>query len=360
MTCTPWAREIADSGPSFCTAGRERQSLAGRDGKALGRAFSGVGMQCLSPARRALGDRNCLIVSGAVFGIVGNWQGAAPSPSTTAHGGIRSTREGSLACTNQTACVDMNQFMKILLTRPPAYPNWHSEPEVRAAVEWFKTFMTAEEWEKRREAAARRLYAAALRQLDGPDDKGRFFDPKDSFGWYLFLAEAYVDHPWNYDPTFGSRVVPLFHTIGLKLDRLRGIANVDKRVQRMVDADRGQPNGALFELLVAGAYLDVGAAVAFIEEKRGGGKTPDMEVVLDGRRWVVECKRLELPEYYEKERAEARRLWQPASMPFVSTLRSALLDVSFKVELEGVPTDYLADKALRYLEKGGPILRWRD
>ena len=67
--------------------------------------------------------------------------------------------------------------------------------------------MSEAEWKTRREAAVERLYAAALQKLDN-DPKGRFFAETDTFGWYLFLADAFLDHVWNYEPIFGSRVIP--------------------------------------------------------------------------------------------------------------------------------------------------------
>ena len=104
---------------------------------------------------------------------------------------------------------------------------------------------------QRREQAARRLYLSAM---GVSDEGGRFFDAKDSFGWYLFLAEALLDHIGNYDYVFGSRVVPVFQAIGRDLDLLLQVEGIETRVQRMVTKERGQPNGGLFELLVSVGY----------------------------------------------------------------------------------------------------------
>jgi hypothetical protein len=68
--------------------------------------------------------------------------------------------------------------------------------------------MSDADWKRRREAAADRLYGTALGKLD-KDPKGRFFAEADTLGWYVFLADAFLDHVWNYEPVFGSRVVPI-------------------------------------------------------------------------------------------------------------------------------------------------------
>jgi len=143
--------------------------------------------------------------------------------------------------------------------------------------------------------------------------KGRFFSESDTFGWYLFLCEALLDHIGNYDPIFGSRVVPIFISIGRQLDLIHDVGGIKARVLRLVGADKRQPNGGLFELLVAAAYRRAGGEVTFIEEKKGVAKTPDMEVRLNDKTWAVECKRMETSEYGERERARMRELWRPSA-----------------------------------------------
>ena len=91
-------------------------------------------------------------------------------------------------------------------------------PDVRRAVDWFKSYISPSDWIARRDRAFVGLYSAAY-GVTGR--KGRFFDDSDTIGWYLFLADAFLDHPWNYEPMFGSRVVPLFAAIGRDLDPQR-------------------------------------------------------------------------------------------------------------------------------------------
>jgi len=254
----------------------------------------------------------------------------------------------------------VDQFMAALLRRPDRYPDWDEEPDLRGALDWFRSFISEEEWQERRGSAARRLYSASVGMLNGPEDRGRFFEEDDTIGWYMFLVDAALDHPWNYDPTFGARVIPIFTAIGRNLDLLKSVASVDVRVRRLVTSDRRQPNGGLFELLVAAAYCRTGANVSFVKEKRGGEKTHDFDVELNGRRWAVECKRLEMPEYNERERSEARRLWHfPASFA-VARDKSLFADVTFRVELTAVPDDYLLGKAQEFFRSDRPAILWND
>jgi hypothetical protein len=55
---------------------------------------------------------------------------------------------------------------------------------------------------------------------------------------------------------------------------------MDDRVKRLVGAERRQPNGTLFEPLVASAYRRAGAEVAFRPEAPGQKKTHDLDVAI--------------------------------------------------------------------------------
>jgi hypothetical protein len=159
---------------------------------------------------------------------------------------------------------------------------WPDYPELRLAVDWLKSFMAPGEWIARRDSAFIRLYGAAL-GVPASDGKGRFFDDTDSFGWYLFLADAFLDHRWNYEPAFGARVVPVLAAIGRSLELLKAVGGLNARTRRLVSHERRQPNGGIFELLVAAAYTRAGAEVSFRPEEPGRAKTHDMDVKLKGR-----------------------------------------------------------------------------
>lgn len=232
-------------------------------------------------------------------------------------------------------------------------------PEVRQAVDWLKSYMEPSDWQNRRNAAYTRLYAAAY-GLPAEDERGRFFDDSDTFGWYLFLADSFIDHPWNYEPMFGSRVVPLFAALGRDLNLLKSVVGLDERVRRLVGPERSQPNGGVFELLVAAAYRRAGGEVAFRAERPGVAKTYDMDVRIAEMDLAVECKRLETSEYGERERMRMRHLWQPAAALVQSAQRSTFGNVSFTIPVFDVPDTYLLDKASTWLRSGMPSHVWGD
>jgi len=244
----------------------------------------------------------------------------------------------------------------------PRPPGWRDTPELRALLDWFRSFMSAEEWKSRRNAACDRLYDAASGKV--VDEGGRFFDSEDKIGWYLLLADAFLDHVHNYEPMYGSRVVPILIALGRDLELLKTVVGVEPRVQRLLLTEKAQPNGGLFELLVAVAYRRAGAQVAFVPEQPGA-RTHDLDVTLDGRSWAVECKRMETAEYGARERELVRQLWGPCIAGLSregpnGEGRSAICTAHFKVPVEEVPKNYFIRVVRGWVASGQPNLLWED
>lgn len=236
---------------------------------------------------------------------------------------------------------------------------WPDHPEVRRTVEWLRDRMTPGEWQRRRHAAAQRLYELVLNGAQ-PGTAGRYFDTRDAVAWHLFLAEAYVDHIWNYDPVFGSRVVPVFAALGRNLDLLLGVEGIEARVDRMLGPERAQPNGPFFELLVAGACRRAGGAVRLVPEVRGGSRTHDMDVEIAGQSYAVECKRMEVSEYGDAERTRVRELWGPSAAYLGKVRRSTLAQVDFTVPTREVPNEYLTTHVKSWLAAPRRPHQWSD
>jgi len=239
--------------------------------------------------------------------------------------------------------------------------HWVEDADLRRAVDWLSSFLKPAEWKARRFAAFTLFIESASGERKTDAGKGRFFDEKDRFAWYLLLGENWLERPELYDYVFGSRVIPVFIAIGQNLDALKAVAGVNERVRRMVTKEKAQPNACLFELLVAASYLREGGVVSFLEEKPGVGKTHDMDVELRGVSYAVECKRLETGDYTEAERDASRRLWVPVSSEFERLKMDVRCDVDYITELRTVPPTYLASKAQQWLSKGALLpLTWSD
>jgi hypothetical protein len=239
-------------------------------------------------------------------------------------------------------------------------PTYGEAPHVKRATDFFKSLMSEDEWSARRSAIAMRFYQSLIGEDVDHSGKGKYFDDKDLFGWQLFQAEAFTDHPWNYEVVYGCRVVPIFAAIGAALDDLLKTDGFLLRATDLVSKRRAQPNGPLFEMLVAAAYAREGAKVAFRPETPGEAKSYDLDVELDRKRWAIECKRMEGGEYHEQERERMRELWKEPCFVLMQDAQNAILEVNFKVELRDVPEDYLLQKVQKYVGRSLAYHSWTD
>ena len=128
----------------------------------------------------------------------------------------------------------------------------------------------------------------------------------------------------------------------------------------MIDNDRSQPNGGLFELLAAAAYSRAGGRVSFRDDKPGGPRSHDLDVFLNGKFWAVECKRMETSAYGDAERNFMREIWAPSSAYLAHIRRSVIASVDFKVELKDVPSSYMTIKTKDFLASEQYSLLWND
>lgn len=244
--------------------------------------------------------------------------------------------------------------------RPGETPMYGHEPMVKRYVEHLKEFVGAEEWVRRRDAAALQFYRSLIGEAEDPAGKGRFFCGGDTFAWYLFLGEAFNDHPQNYEVVFGCRVIPIFSALGRNLENLRQISGYEDRLRRLVSAEKAQPNGGFFEFLVAAAYVRDGYRVSFRPELPGKARTHDIDVEKGGVRYAIECKRMEGGEYNEKERQRMRELWGSAALLLSTTGKSVLFEINFKTELANVPDIYMHSLAKRFCLQSADNLIFDD
>ncbi|MBB4388553.1 hypothetical protein GGE61_004898 [Rhizobium leguminosarum] len=235
---------------------------------------------------------------------------------------------------------------------PDEVPLFGHSPDLKRYVEHLKSAMGQEEWRIRRDATAKRFYKSLIGEHPDPTGMGKYFDNRDLLAWYLFLGEAFNDHPQNYEVVYGCRVVPVLAALGRNLDSLSQVAGYEDRLHRLIFNERAQPNGGLFEFLVAAKYVKEGFEVAFHPEKPGLAKTHDLDVRRREDSFAVECKRMEAGQYHEKERAAMRTRWRPASNILVGTGSSFCFDLTFRTEIQSIPADYLPNIAVDFTERG--------
>ena len=73
--------------------------------------------------------------------------------------------------------------------------------------------------------------------------------------------------------------------------------------------------------------------MAFVPERPGGGRTPDLTVSRPRRRWAVECKRLGVSTYAVTEKVRGKMLAKPVHDLSLTAGRSIVLEVTYHQEL---------------------------
>lgn len=249
---------------------------------------------------------------------------------------------------------------------PPEDPSWTAprtghdwrDDRVLLACAWLKSLVDSRSMERRLNAAATCFSAAIVTAWSA--DRLPLYNPRDKSAWYIFQASAYATDRLNWVPEEAVRIVPMLTRIGEELTILLSIPGAEERAARVMNAEKAQPDGGLFELLVALAYKRNGwQSVEFVPEQPGISKMPDIFVARPHRRWAVECKRMDRSSYQTQEKGRSGQLMQPVHDLSLQLGRSVVMQVSFDTELSEVPDDYLVKKAQDFLDRGHAHT-WQD
>lgn len=146
-------------------------------------------------------------------------------------------------------------------TAPRIGHDWSCADTTRA-IDWFRSFTTNTQLDSRLDAC--RDFYERNREAVEDGISVELFDQRDAVAWYFLQAETYATDRQSWTPDESARTVPYIQRIGQLYDQLVTVDGVEERVARFMNNDRSQPDGALYELLVAGAWVDRGYTARFI------------------------------------------------------------------------------------------------
>ncbi len=162
-------------------------------------------------------------------------------------------------------------------------------------------------------------------------------------GWYLYLCELAISRPFELPTSYSCRVLPFLAAIGSKLRFSDSVSNLNEKFKETVTKRAREPDGHIFEILVALSYAELGWSVEFIPE--GPTKTPDMRVTKGGRQLSVECKRMSSRSVYViDEEARWRQIWASAEDVLKKNGQWVWLDVVLHKEAKEISPDWLVQK----------------
>ena len=218
------------------------------------------------------------------------------------------------------------------------------DADIENALQWFLGFLKIGDWKTRVAAIERNIETARqprTRNFDAGDYVSAY-GGRDRMAWYLYLVDTALHDPLKYEPIQGARVLPIFKRLGADLGLLKRIGGVEERVQRLLGGESAQPDGGLFELLVALLWKRNGyPTVEFIPE-RPPGKSPDFLARSGREEWFIECKRLQKSSAYsEREREKWLAMWSKFARHLTRHNLSLVFEITFHVELASLPDDFL-------------------
>ncbi|SNY58218.1 hypothetical protein SAMN06297129_3546 [Pseudooceanicola antarcticus] len=234
----------------------------------------------------------------------------------------------------------------ILWTAPLTGHDWTC-PDTLRAIEWFRSLTEGPRLESRLDAC--RVHYEKSREAVEDGYSSSLFDPRDSVAWYILQAESYATDRRFWTPDEAARIVPYIRRIGQLRDHLSRVDGVEDRVARFINGDGAQPDGPIFELLVAGAWVARGYSVRFIPEQLGGSRTPDLEARKKRSRWAIEAKRMMPSAYGKRERDKGRKIAANLHDLCESLGHSVVVDVVYEKELEEYSDDFLASCVREFL-----------
>lgn len=234
------------------------------------------------------------------------------------------------------------------------------DADVTAAIEWLTSLVPSAEWERRMAHADVVFESAKSDWAEGR--RTPLFDPKDLVGWYIHQARCYADparRPNFFEPE-GYRIAPVFRRLGQLLPSLKQITGAEERASRLMQDGRAQPDDAIYEMLIAGAYRQrAWQQVSFVPETPGLRKQPDIFVKRGRSEWAVECKRAGRSGYARDERLAGERMSAAAHEISRQSARPLVIMAHFRSELAGLGDSYLAEKAAAFTGGSSHFL-WAD
>lgn len=242
-------------------------------------------------------------------------------------------------------------------TAPRDGQDWQDH-DLMVAVVWLKSLVPSADMERRLDAAKAFLANAKQQMREG--NIVPLYDPADTIAWYILQAQTFATDRAFWTPEGVARAVPYLTRIGKELQLLLTIPHVEDRASRMMLAERQQPDGTLFELLVALAYRRGGwTTVEFVPEARGRARTQDLIVSKPRSRWAVECKRMTPSIYAAAEQVQGAELAGPVHQLALEKYQSIRIFVKYKIEISDIPLNYLLMKTEQYFSNQRN-LKWND
>lgn len=246
---------------------------------------------------------------------------------------------------------------KDLLVRQRGDADERGQALLRAGLQPFLDRMSAEQWRQRRKNILEQLDA---RPAETDLEKATSIRVReDEIGWYLFLCQQALEDPMCTDISQAQRALPFFAGIGARWPHAPKVKGLTRKLDELLGDYKRDPDGLIFEVLVALSYAACGWEVEFLAEQPT--KTPDMVARRGDDELYIECKRLSRrTQYAETERNEFLRMWDHAKHVLLDNRQWIWLKGTFHADAGDLPTEFLSEVLKPVLPLGGGELLIHD
>ena len=182
--------------------------------------------------------------------------------------------------------------------------------QLRRGIDPFLNELGPENWKTRRS----KMLAALPTAQDTRDlaDAKPIRVQEDEIAWYLFLCEQAIYDPLCVELNQLARTAPFFAGIGTRWHHANRVQGIKGKIKEVLHKYAKEPDGVLFEILVALSYAEAGWNVEMLLPN-ATTKSPDLRVEREGVEYFIECKRMaRRTGYSNQEQNDALRQWDNA------------------------------------------------
>ena len=241
--------------------------------------------------------------------------------------------------------------------------HWQEDRHVRVAFNWFMQFIKPEDWRSRKtkiEDYLSSVHETKIHSVPLSFSSTRLSFDKDQIAWFLYLADAYLSHPQDYDFPQGARVIPQIKTLGRFVELLDNVQGIQNYLSKRLNNIHSSADSLLFELLVALTYKRNNWKTVSLIPESPPAKSPDIFVSNGNQEWYIECKKLSKSSQYSlDERDKWLHLWEPLSNYLQENKKSIIFDLVFHVELKTLDNAFISDiliPKLKFVTTNGVVI----
>lgn len=211
----------------------------------------------------------------------------------------------------------------------------------------FLNNMKEGEWKSRKKAIIARISQGENTKRLAETSPIR--DKVDEIGWYLLLTELALTDPLCLETNQAARALPFIYGIGSKWQYKTRVQGIEDKIHEALNKQKNNPDGILFEMLIALSYASLGWEVELLKTTPPG-KSPDIRIKKESREYFIECKKQSRrPDYSAKEHQLFLELWDPVPKILTKNGQWVWLEIVFHDELTNINHDFLAQEIIKKL-----------